>query len=762
MIFGNKKILTKLNFLFLFAIVVPVSLTLYLNYTVATKALQKMIYNNIASISKNKIEHIQDHITEYKKHVAYLLSNPTIINVFHSISKQLDKPALTVYENIPKNIKEYLVEIKKTRGFYDLFLINANGDIVYTVIRENDFATNLLTGRYKDSALATEFKKSQKQKGVNFSKFSAYKASEGKPSAFISLPIYKQGQFLGSIAVQITSADIYSLAVSYTGLGETGEVILAEKQKDKIHFLTPLRHDDNDKFRTIVLGSNDAKPMQLAAIGNSGEGVFTDYRGVQVMANWQYLDFVGWGMVVKIDKEEALSSLKEITRFYIIIAITLFLLLILLWQFSKNITAPVSRLISSTKKMTNGNLSARSVIKNSDANEFKELAESFNDMATAQQKHTYELEKSREQTEQIITHAAQGIISIDETQKMILVNHQAEKIFGYNKDELLGSNLDKLLPQSIRNNHQSILHSFADADAVSGEDPHAARIVLAQHHDGHEFPIDAAISKMKLDGKWYFTVFITDITERLKIESELLEAKQNAEKANEAKSLFLAKMSHELRTPMHGILSFADFGLTKSEALEDKKIPYYFQQIEDSGLRLLNLLNDLLDLAKLEAGKMVFDFTQQSFNKVIDTVLQEQQIRLKNKGMDIIFDTDLDEVEFEFDHSTIIQVITNLLSNAIKFNTEGKPIHISIMDDENQGICFSIRDHGVGIPEDELDLIFNRFDQSTRNVTDSGGTGLGLPICMEIIHAHHGQIWAENVPDGGAVFKFCLSLKHVA
>lgn len=190
----------------------------------------------------------------------------------------------------------------------------------------------------------------------------------------------------------------------------------------------------------------------------------------------------------------------------------------------------------------------------------------------------------------------------------------------------------------------------------------------------------------------------------------------------------------------------------------------YFNMIEESGDRLLNLLNDLLDLAKLEAGKMEMNFTSQELHKQVKGVINEQQLRLDEKEIQIVWQKEQYETLSEFDATRIRQVFSNLFSNAIKFNAQHKSLYLDFYQNKlksgEKGICFSIRDEGMGIPIDEIETIFNKFDQSSLTTTGTSGTGLGLPICREIVEAHGGYIWAEQASEeGGAVFKFCIPLE---
>jgi signal transduction histidine kinase len=242
--------------------------------------------------------------------------------------------------------------------------------------------------------------------------------------------------------------------------------------------------------------------------------------------------------------------------------------------------------------------------------------------------------------------------------------------------------------------------------------------------------------------------------------ASLNKALDEAKIANAAKSEFLANMSHELRTPLHGILSFSNLGVKKHTTARSDKLLQYFNRINASGNRLLALLNDLLDLSKLEAGKMVLDIKPTSLMEVLEARINEQSALIKEKQLNLIWDKQASDIEVNIDVARIGQVVTNLLSNAFKFTPEGKKIHIQCLRldyIDQPAVQVVFQDEGIGIPADELESVFDKFIQSSKTKTNAGGTGLGLAICKEIIGLHNGKIWAESEPGEGARFSFVLS-----
>jgi signal transduction histidine kinase len=255
--------------------------------------------------------------------------------------------------------------------------------------------------------------------------------------------------------------------------------------------------------------------------------------------------------------------------------------------------------------------------------------------------------------------------------------------------------------------------------------------------------------------------------------AEYLRAKEGAEAANLAKSEFLANMSHELRTPMHAILSFSELGCARVGSALPDKLKHYFTSIHGSGKRLTRLIDDLLDLSKLEAGKMVFEPRTTNLATIVGDLRRELSPLLAERALRIEFDAPRCDTGLVADELRLGQVLRNLLSNAIKFSPREATISVAIDTAEmppgptargGPGVpCLrlSVADRGVGIPADELDVVFDKFVQSSKTRSGAGGTGLGLAICREIVQMHAGSIRAFQREGGGALFEVLLPLRPV-
>lgn len=370
------------------------------------------------------------------------------------------------------------------------------------------------------------------------------------------------------------------------------------------------------------------------------------------------------------------------------------------------------------------------------------------------------LRESEKQQRIILDSMPDASIIINEKGVINSFNPAAERIFGYKKHEVIGKQVNILMPEHLSRKHDYYINKRLQGDKAIEKSVVAE--VAGKRKDGSEFPALISISEMTINGHRLFNGFMRDITELKKTE-ELKREKEAAELANKTKSEFIANMSHELRTPMHGILSFSTLGLKKLEKNEYDSLKKYFEVIEISGKRLLKLVNNILDLSAIESGMINLQYEDCNLEQCVNNCIKEVESLLEKKSLSVVFEKDEGDFSLSCDQTRIVQVIINLLSNAIKFSPDNSTIEIHLSHDtlysDKQTIGalrLSVCDSGVGIPAGEENTIFDKFVQSSHTKTKAGGTGLGLSICREFIKLHNGEITAENRAQGGSKFSFVI------
>jgi PAS domain S-box-containing protein len=273
--------------------------------------------------------------------------------------------------------------------------------------------------------------------------------------------------------------------------------------------------------------------------------------------------------------------------------------------------------------------------------------------------------------------------------------------------------------------------------------------------DKTEFFSTVLLTRMEIEGESVLLATVRDVSERVQAERQLREAKEVAEAANRAKSQFLANMSHELRTPLHGILSFASFGIKNIQSGSPDDMRRYFERIQKCGETLVTLVNDLIELSRMESGRVELQRKPVDVGALLTMAVDEFRNRVSERGTHVDLQLPAVPVVLQADDQQLVHVLRNLLDNGVRFSPEGSPVEVRCRDTA-QTVRVEVLDRGVGIPENELEAVFDKFIQSSKTRTGAGGTGLGLAICREIVLAHGGRIWAETRPGGGSVLSFEL------
>jgi len=379
-----------------------------------------------------------------------------------------------------------------------------------------------------------------------------------------------------------------------------------------------------------------------------------------------------------------------------------------------------------------------------------------------------------ERFRELLEAAPDAIMQVDAGGRIILLNRVTEDMFGYSRDELLGQPVEVLIPQELHARHAE--HRAHYRKHPMTRTMGSGLALEGIRKDGSRFPVEISLSPSHSADGFRVTAIIRDTTERRVAEermrrvqeeytqrlaetnAELELTNRELERANRLKSEFLASMSHELRTPLHTIIGFSELLGEELEGPLNEKQKRFVQHIHKDSLHLLELINDVLDISKIEADRLelrpeAFDFTALIAESLASVrSLADAKSHILETASDV-------PTAVQADRLRIKQILVNLLSNAIKFTPEGGRIRLEARV-QDPFVLVSVSDTGVGIPAEEHESIFEKFHQvgaTTKGVRE--GTGLGLAITKRLVEQHGGRIWVQSQPQQASTFLFTLPME---
>ena len=356
-----------------------------------------------------------------------------------------------------------------------------------------------------------------------------------------------------------------------------------------------------------------------------------------------------------------------------------------------------------------------------------------------------ERKKIEERFRLIVESAPYAMILVNDQGKMIFVNHETEKLFKYTRNQLIGSQVEMLIPIRVRGMHpqfRDVFHKKPKMRAM-GE----GRELFAVRRDGSEFPVEIGLNPIISPEGHMVLASITDISDR------------KAQEANRLKSEFLANMSHELRTPLNAILGFSELLIDKKIGDLSPKQMDYLQDIHTSGVHLLNLINNVLDLSKIEVGKVELRLEEFELDETVDQLVKTLLPIAGKKDVSIAQLLSPEVRIICLDRSKFKQILYNLLSNAIKFNISGGSVSIESSKVGPNSFKISVTDTGIGIAEEDQKNLFVPFLQVDTSLTRRHeGSGLGLALTKEIVELHLGTINVKSSVGKGTTFTITLPI----
>lgn len=367
------------------------------------------------------------------------------------------------------------------------------------------------------------------------------------------------------------------------------------------------------------------------------------------------------------------------------------------------------------------------------------------------------LEANEARIRKILDIALDAVVTIDDRGAVTGWNPQAEQIFGWKSAEVIGQSLtNTIIPPRYREAHERGLRRYAQTGTGSVLNKRIE--ITALDRTGREFPIELSITPMHLDGKTIFSAFLRDITERKQAEDELRRAQTAAESASRAKTEFLANMSHELRTPLNAIVGTSDLLLKTPLTSEQRQCALMSQR---SSQALLRLVNDVLDLAKIEAGTVRMETAPFDLKELFERTKRIMELRRHRRDVALTLAIAPDvPAQLGGDGFRLQQILLNLLGNALKFTEHGS-VSLAVSRNNTHAqrpdLRFEVSDTGIGIPADRLEHIFDRFTQvDSGDSRKYGGTGLGLSICKQLTQLMEGTIQVASELGKGSTFTVVL------
>lgn len=410
------------------------------------------------------------------------------------------------------------------------------------------------------------------------------------------------------------------------------------------------------------------------------------------------------------------------------------------------VSRPLKDMMAAARKIAAGQLDVGELERTGRGADIGELGEALHIMKEAVESRDASLRKNEAFLKAIVDNTIDGLITINNEGIIQRYNQGCETIFGYSIDEAIGQNIRMLMPKAIGDEHDSYMERYAR----TGERRFIGvrREARGRHKDGHLIDLEVAIAEISVGGEVLFSGIVRDITERKKIDR--------------MKSEFVSTVTHELRTPLTSIMG--SIGLLHAGSLGKlpDKTEHMVKLAYDNGTRLVNLINDILDIDKIEAGELIFERSEENLKTLLQAAVEQNMPFARAYDVELVLENIPDDIVLYTDGGRFQQVMGNLLSNAAKFSPEGGQVRVTA-EMNGESVRINVIDRGPGIPSEFQKQVFGKFAQAdSSDNRQKGGTGLGLSIAKAIVERMGGKISFETQANVGTIFYFDLPARRSA
>ena len=771
--FWGKSLLLQLVTYFSVLSTVTVSIVAFSAYVRSRDALQSSVIDRLKVATSLKEYQLNEWVVNQRKDVILLTQLPEI------------KTELTTLLTVSPTKPEYIAAYTRLNKFWaEIIAIKPNlssaiattngGFVVYSSEGDN------LVGKFRPLSDPTTFFTLQSANTVvpNF----YLSTVTGKAQITFATPIFDREEMrMGAISINLALQDIDNLIRERTGLGKTSATYLVGRAGKKSVFIS--REESKAKTDSKANNKLDNKEIvevksdgiDLALAKQDGYGLYNNYTGIPVVGVFRWSTSQNLAILAEINQDEAFEPANRLARDIILIGLSSAgILLVAVYLLARRITQPILVIADAANQVSGGNLNAQAPILTKD--EIGILAIAFNQMtsqlkASGEQLSEYsrtleqKVEQRTSEIKAIIDNMVDGLVVVDGEDRITQFNPALVGMIGISSKAISGANnygeifkdeaISNLVTSTRENPKQVFSEEFTLPDRRTGK---AVATSIFREVDIAEEAELSPESRGNLRMDYLGTVIlIRDITAEKEVDR--------------MKTDFISTVSHELRTPLTSVLGFAKLIQKKLDEsifpliqTDDKKVNRTVRQVTENieiivseGSRLTKLINEVLDIAKIEAGQMQWNMDNLAITEVIDRAFAATSALFEQKGLLLVQEIASDMPNVYGDRDRLIQVVINLISNAVKFTERGS-ITCRVKQD-NQSIMVSVIDQGVGISESDQPKVFEKFKQVGDTLTDKPqGTGLGLPISREIVEHHGGRIWVDSELGKGSTFSFMLPI----